>query len=212
MRRLIIFVIAMVAIILSACSKSGADLVVHNNTSNRMWVNFDDNEILINSNESVSKHFSTSEQNMFSGEVEKKVEVGITGETYRIYDYNEQEYVENTKVTLKAGEKEHIYCRSNLACLKIINNSSHDLLTVRYIKTYLSGQAFPTTVSFNEPLGEGDEWFIPVDGQYDRDFYYLVELHFENDLMLTYGDEESTKLEVDEVNTHLITNEHFGRR
>ncbi|MBN2828860.1 MAG: hypothetical protein JXR56_00905 [Candidatus Cloacimonetes bacterium] len=192
-------------LILTGCSKSGASLKVHNNTSNRLWVTMDGETTLLEGNDTVSHKYKTPSYTIFSGQKTKEVTVGITGETFRIYDYFADRFVEESKVILNVDETEHIYCNSNLACLKVVNNADIQVNTVKYTKRHSSGVNTSTTIPQEPPLGYGDEWFSPVDGFYATPFYYYIEAFLSNGNVVAVGDSATTSLHVGDVFTFVIT-------
>ncbi len=212
MRRLLILTASVLALFLGACSKSGADLIVHNGTNNRLWVTLQGEQTLLNGNETITSHYSTSTQTVFTGEVKKKVNIGLYGETFRIWNGVTEEFVNDTTVELKAGEKSHVYCNPMSACLKIINNSTANVNTIKYIYVYNNDASEPVTVSLDDPIEENEEWFMLIDYYSDRFFYYDIELYLDNDIVLHYGDENTTNLKIDQVYTITIEEEDLGSK
>ena len=211
MRRLFwILSLTLLATLFVGCSDSGADLIIHNTTSNRLWVTLGSEEFLLYSGEQLSQHFETEEQTIFNNDITRDVKVGLMGETYRIFDYNGETFVDETTVKLRVEETSHVYCNSNLACIKVINLSDTEVTKVKYTKRYESGNNPHDTFLMSPPLEYEEEWFLPVDGIYESHFYYELEVTLDNDVVVTAGDSLSSSLYIDEIFTVIINEENSG--
>jgi hypothetical protein len=147
-------------------------------------------------------------KNFLSSVETKVVDVGITGETYRIWDNTNDEYVDETRLYLNADDVRHVYCNSNLACLKVINNADLLVNSIRYIKKYYNGSTSTKTEDLDPPLESGGEWYKPVDGYYSQPMYYEVQAFLSNGNTVTAGDSLTSSLLIGEIFTLIITDEN----
>ena len=116
--------LAVILLLLSAC-ESGGKLQIFNHCSYPAYIRVENmDQKTIPAGESVSYNIDTDTQNIFTGEVKKKLKIWMVGETYSIFDEGQNIYTDSTWIEVKAGKTYSIYLNPNRASVKIVNNST----------------------------------------------------------------------------------------
>ncbi len=189
--------LAVILFLLSAC-ESGGKLQIFNNCSYPAYIRVENMEKkTIPAGESVSYNIDTDTQNVFTGEVKKKLKLWLVGETYSIYDQVQNIYIDSTWIEVKAGKTYSIFLNPNRASVKIVNNSDQ-IITQAEIWQHSPLTYYQVGVMYN--ILPGESRFLRVD--YGTNYYYQVELYLQDESHYTFVDSEEI-LGVDEQ--YLVT-------
>ncbi len=184
-RHCIIPGLAVILFLLSAC-ESGGKLQVFNHCSYPAYIRVDNmDQKTIPAGESVSYNIDTDTQNVFTGEVKKKLKLWLVGETYSIYDQVQNIYIDSTWIEVKAGKTYSIYCNPNRASVKIVNNSDQ-IITQAEIWQHSPLTYYQVGVMYN--ILPGESRFLRV--HYGSNYYYQVELYLQDESHYTFVDSE----------------------
>lgn len=176
----------------------GGNLRIHNSTSHPLYAGVEAGmDVMIPAGQEHVFKVGTERQTILTGEIEKTVLLHMLGETYSIYDQWDG-YIDTTYVTIKAGKTLSAYILPNRAGIKVINNSSDNILQADIYKcTNISN----TRVAVLTGIDSGTSQFKRVDyTDPNTPFYYQVVLRMEDGNDYAYGD-QTTVLHVDDVFT-----------
>lgn len=128
MKKLIYFILlGSVLFLLGACESDGKFNMV-NQTSYPVYTSVDGGAIVtIPAQGNRVFEVETGSQSFLTGEVSKRISVYVVGETFSLYDKDENKYVDDTIVTVRAGKTTNAYLAPNRASIKIVNNSAEDI-------------------------------------------------------------------------------------
>jgi len=189
--------LAVILLLLSAC-ESGGKLQIFNHCSYPAYIRVENmDQKTIPAGESVSYNIDTDTQNIFTGEVKKKLKIWMVGETYSIFDEGQNIYTDSTWIEVKAGKTYSIYLNPNRASVKIVNNSTQ-IITQAEIWQHSPLTYYQVGIMYN--ILPGESRFLRVD--YGTDYYYQVELYLQDESHYTFVDGEEI-LGVDEQ--YLVT-------
>jgi len=171
---------------LSAC-ESGGKFHVHNNCSFPAYAKADGSaEVTIPADGDYTFKIDTDTQSIFSGEVKKEVKIWIQGETYSLYDTDNLVYTDSTWVTIRAGETLDAYLNPNRASIKVVNNSSQNIVEAAVWKHTGTNH---TRIGAMFNIAPGASKFLRVDFAVpNNQFYYDVVLLTADESTYTYGD------------------------
>ena len=184
--------LAVILLLLSAC-ESGGKLQIFNHCSYPAYIRVENmDQKTIPAGESVSYNIDTDTQNIFTGEVKKKLKIWMVGETYSIFDEGQNIYTDSTWIEVKAGKTYSIYLNPNRASVKVINNSDQ-IISWAEIWQHSPLTYYQVGVMYN--ILPGESRFLRVD--YGNKYYYQVEIYLPDESHYTFGDSENI-LAVDE--------------
>ena len=184
--------LAAILLMLSAC-ESGGKLQVFNRCSYPAYIKVENIEQkTIPAGESVSINIDTDTQNIFTGEVKKKLPIWLVGETFSIFDEYQNAYLDSTWIEVKAGKTYSIYLNPNRASVKVINNSDQ-IISWAEIWQHSPLTYYQVGVMYN--ILPGESRFLRVD--YGNKYYYQVEIYLPDESHYTFCDSENI-LAVDE--------------
>jgi hypothetical protein len=187
MQLILLLAISLALLILTGCDKDG-DLKIINRTDYNVYAGVSGSLYTIPADSTLKLHITTGRQTPFDSNVGKYVEVFLEGETYQIWDAYEETYIPSTEVWINAGKTTNIYLDPNRASVKVVNQSG------QYIKRILvqRNTTYNTTTQtyeFPDLLPPGGVWHKQQNPATPQAmYYYLVQVVFENDTILTYGD------------------------
>ena len=189
--------LAVILLLFSACA-SGGKLQIFNHCSYPAYIRVENmDQKTIPAGESASYNIDTDTQNIFTGEVKKKLKIWMVGETYSIFDEGQNIYTDSTWIEVKAGKTYSIYLNPNRASVKIVNNSLQ-IITQAEIWQHSPLTYYQVGIMYN--ILPGESRFLRVD--YGTDYYYQVELYLQDESHYTFVDSEEI-LGVDEQ--YLVT-------
>lgn len=188
MKRSVFLLLLLGALLLLTACDSGGKFRVVNNTSYPLYVQIDDeDEITIPADSEHIFEIDTATQHIFNPDVEKEVPVRMIGETYQIWDEDEEAFTDSTNVTVKVGETLSAYINPNRASFKVVNNSSNSVQGVILYKHNFVGGQFIADLG---PLQPGEVKFLPVDyATANNNFYYYATVELNDSSILTFGDQ-----------------------
>ncbi len=185
------YIVATILMIFSLTGcESGGKFRIYNNTSYPLYVEMLPGEtVTIPAAQEYTYDIDTDTQSIFTGEVEKTFALRMIGETYHIWDEDELIYRDTTYVSVKAGQTLSAYIHPNRASIKVINNSSVNILQADvYQNSFISSMRVATMPN----IASGTSQFQRVDYVTPtRNFYYQVTLIMEDGNIYTYGDEQN---------------------
>jgi len=189
--------LAVILLLFSAC-ESGGKLQIFNNCSYPAYIRVENMEKkTIPAGETFSYNIDTETQNIFTGEVKKKLKIWMVGETYSIFDEGQNIYIDSTWIEVKAGKTYSIFLNPNRASVKIVNNSTQ-IITQAEIWQHSPLTYYQVGIMYN--ILPGESRFLRVD--YGTDYYYQVEIYLQDESHYTFVDSEEN-LGVDEQ--YLVT-------
>jgi hypothetical protein len=184
-------VLAALLLFAFGCEKGG-HIKIYNQTSYPVYAGALGSNYTIGSDSTLTIKVDTGTSSIFNPDVGKNVELALLGETYQIWDAFEEQFIGATDVWVEAGKTTKVYLNPNRACVKVINE------TDRYIKKIIvqRNTNFTTVTTnydlLNNLLGPDESWFKPQPPADTANlYYYIVQVVFENDDTLTYGDEQN---------------------
>jgi hypothetical protein len=182
----ILFILAAV-LFMAGCEKDG-DIKIVNRTSYNVYAGIFDEMHTIPADSVLKVHVTTQRQSIFDSSVGRYVELFLEGETYQIWDAYLEQYVDSTFVWVNAGKTTSVYVSPNRACVKVVNQTIMNIKRIIVQRnTVYSTQTM--TYELDPMLIPGSSWYkqqIPADTQ--NQYYYLVQVVFEDDTIYTYGD------------------------
>jgi hypothetical protein len=193
MRKVSLLVIALISLFLVSCGSSG-DFRVVNQTSFPLYVTVDDQaEIVIPGGAEYTFTIPTRTEWFMQPDIETEVPVHIVGETYHIYDEDEEVFTDTTTITVNTGETLNAYIHPNRASFKVKNLSNQ---TINRVLLYKHNFVAGSIVAQMDTLLNGESQFKRVDYATPSDnFYYYAEVYLADSTMLTYGDTNNILLE-----------------
>jgi len=131
----------------------------------------------------------TGRQSPFDSNVGTYVTLDLVGETYQIWDAYLERYVDSTYVWVNAGKTTNVFVNANRACIKVVNNSQWWIKKI-FIQTHTPSGI--TTKEHSVYLAPGEDWFLQQNPSTATFTYaYIVQVMFENDTVLTYGNNQN---------------------
>ena len=199
-----ILLVLTLSAILIGCSEDGT-LKVINRTAHEIYFNVNGGDYTISGSADLNNPLSISVEldagSDFMNTPKKTYYLEIEGETFAIYNENEQTNVPGTEITIKGGETTSAYCDPNFACLRINNNSSQDVESACYIKSY---NGFQIDIPEAEGLCPGTsvyirlEYSLEIAEEPEDIFYYTIQVIMQDSTAYNFGD-ESTILYLDDL-------------
>lgn len=187
---LLLFTLALLALMLlsTACEKDGA-IKIHNRTSHNVYTSALGESYTIGGDSTLTIDVSTGTSSIFRPDVGKWVDLVLKGETYQIWDDYESAFVDSTSVRVEAGKTTQVYLDPNRACIKVINQSTQ---WIKKIIVRRSTVSTAYTSSYDVYLAPGEQWFKPQPPADNLNtYYFIVQIQFENDDLLTFGDAQN---------------------
>lgn len=198
------WILIAISSLLLACSGEGAIKII-NRTENEIYFSINNQEYTVDGSSDPLNPLSVSIDldagSDFPNTPQKVYYLQIEGETFAIYDYNQQIDVPGTDITIEADKTTEVYCDPNYACLRINNLASQNIISACYLKSY-----YGTMVEFL-----GDKAILPGESVYKRleysleipqepedIFYYNFEIVMQDSTIYTYGD-QNTILYLDDL-------------
>ena len=131
MKKLIYFILLGSVLLLLAACESGGKFEMVNETSFPIYASVDRGPIVtIPAQEKRVFEIDTDSQSFLTGEVKRRVPVFVQGETFSLYDQEENEFVDNTVTTVKAGKTTRAFLKPNRASIKIVNDRPEKIYKV----------------------------------------------------------------------------------
>lgn len=192
-----IVILSMFTLLLIACSGEGK-LKIINRTSNHIFFSVDNQDYVINGSENLSKPENISIKldagSDFPDAPQKTYFLEIEGETFAIYDYNQQVDVKGTEITIEADKTTSVYCDPNYACLRINNLSTKKVKSAYYVKSY-NGVHIDIPQAQNLMPGASIylrlEYALEIAEEPEDIFYYIFGVTTEDDFTVIYGNENN---------------------
>lgn len=182
-----LLLLAILLLLATGCEKDGK-IKIYNRTSYPVQAGIYEDSYTIAGNSDLTVDITTGRQTPFDSNVGTWVEIFLAGETYQIYDDYEQAYVPKTSVWVAAGKTTTVYLDPNRACVKVINQTTDKYIKKIIVQRNTFSNAW--TNEYNVFMAPNDEWFIQVPpGSTQTPYYYIVQVVFENDSILSYGSE-----------------------
>ncbi len=199
-----IILILMLSVFLVACSGDGK-LKVINRTTHEIYFSINGGDYTIPGSTDPNKPLSISVNldagSDFINTSRKTYYLEIEGETFAIYDENQQANVPGTEITIKSNETTSVFCDPNYACLRINNNSSQDVKSAYYIKSY---NGLQINIPEAEELRPDTsvyirlEYSLEIAEEPEDIFYYTFQVILQDSTVFDFGD-ESTILHLDDL-------------
>jgi hypothetical protein len=188
---------------LTGCEKDG-NLRIVNRTSYPAYASVLGSSYTIPADSSLKVHVTTGRQSLFDSSVGRYVELFLEGETYQIWDAYEEQFVPKTEVWVNAGKTTSVYMDANRACIKVINQTTANIKRIIVQRnTTMATQTI--TYELDPMLAPGGSWYeqqVPATVQYP--YYYIVQIFFEDDTSLTYGDTTNILYKDNEFLIHVL--------
>ncbi len=190
MKKLTLWILPVMALLLITGCDSGGAFRVINQTSYPLYVKVDEqDEVTIPGNSNYTFEIETKKESIFNPDVEKKVPVWMIGETYQIYDDYTQSYTDSTTVTIKVNKTINAYIQPNRASIKVVNNSDLWIAKIDIYKHNFIGVVNHYTI---DPIAPHSFNFKNVDYiTPNNNFYYLVLIELEDGTRYQYGGENA---------------------
>ena len=190
MKKLIyIILLGSVLLLMSAC-ESGGKFNMINRTSFPVYASVDGGgEVTIPAQTSHIFNVDTDSQSFLTGEVKRRVSVHVKGETFSLYDEEENRYVDDTVTTIKAGKTTNAYLDPNRASIKIVNDRPEMITKV------MISRVSPTTSTVEailEGIPSGETmWHRVKYATLQDNFYYKLDVWMEGVLetLVYYADD-----------------------
>ncbi|MDP8210806.1 MAG: hypothetical protein RAO94_02765 [Candidatus Stygibacter australis] len=199
-----LIVLLAVSSLLFACSSDGK-LKVINRTGHEIYFNVKGNDYTIEGSSDVtqpnSKSVSLDAGSDFINTPSKTYLLEIDGETFAIYNEEQQTTVPSTEVTINGGETTNVYCDPNYACLRIYNNNEQDVIAAYYTKSY---QGIQIPISEAENISPGDsiykrlQYSLEIAEEPEDIFYYTFRVVMQDSTNYYYGN-SNTILYLDDL-------------
>lgn len=178
MKNLIYFILLGGVLLLLGACQSGGEFNMINRTSFPVYASVDGQDVVtIPAQTNRVFKVDTDSQSFLTGEVKRTVPVHVKGETFSLYDEHENRYVDDTRVTIKAGKTTNAYMDPNRASIKIVNNRAQKITLAEI------SQISPTTEAIEAILGDipaGTTYWQRVKYATPQDtFTYKVEIWLE---------------------------------
>jgi hypothetical protein len=210
-------IITTLSIFLLACSGEG-ELKIINRTSHDIYFNINNIDYTLNGSDDLQNPASQSVKldagSDFLNTPQKSYHLALEGETFAIYDENQQIDVPATQITIEADKTTSVFCDPNYACLKITNNSSQKVLSAYYIKSY-NGNRINIPQAENLPPDSSTykrlEYSLEIAEEPEDIFYYIFGVTLNDSTQYTFGDENNI-LYLDDL-YHIVLNDSLsGKR
>lgn len=182
--------ICLLAVLFSTfgCEKNG-NLNVVNRTSHPVYLGVDDVDYTIPAGDDLNLEVKTGTQSPFDSDVGVYQEIYLSGDTYQIWDAFLNSFVEKTSVWVNAGKTTNVYVNANRASIKVVNQSQQYIKRIIVQRNTLSTSI---TNAHDVYMAPGDEWQKPhPPSDTVNNYFYIVQVIFENDTALTFGDEQN---------------------
>lgn len=180
--------LVLVALLLAGC-ESGGSLKIINRTSYPLYSWIRGQYYTVPTDSSLLLDFSTPTQSVFNPDTGVDVEMYLAGETFQIWDAFDETYVDSTTVWINTGKTTQVYADPNRACVKVVNQSTQWIKKIIVQRNTVSTSV---TLNYDVYLGPGESWFRQQNpATPTSQFFYLVQVIFENDDVLTFGDNQN---------------------
>lgn len=195
--------LALLAVVFVTGCESGAKFRVVNRTSYPLYVQLEGfSEVIIPGSDLLSQSFNihefdidTETQNFFTGTIKETRRLKLIGETFHIYDDVNEVFKDSTVITIKAGKNLDAYISPNRASIKIVNNSSRNVLMAEIYKHNFTSEL---RVGIMQNIESGSQRFMRMDyATNSSNFYYYVRVTLDNGNQLIYGGTQ-TVMQVDQ--------------
>ncbi len=184
---LLLPLLALLALLFLAACESGGNFRVINQTSYPVYVTLgEEEELAIPAGSEHIFAVETATQNILNPDVSAEVPVRLVGETYQIYDEQNETFTDTTRVVIRAGETTNAYINPNRASFKVVNNSSQDVLQATLYKHNFVGVVASSELGLVE---SGKFGYLPVEyATSSNNFYYYATVRMEDGSIYSYGD------------------------
>lgn len=186
MKRLYPLILSISALLFLAACESGGNFRVVNQTSYPIYIAVgEDEELAIPGGGEHTFAVETEKQSLFNPNVTVDVPVRLTGETYQIYDAENEVFVDTTTVRIKVGETTNAFINPNRGSFKVVNNSSHTVVRAELYKHNFVGVVASYELGSIAPGGFD---FLPVGyATNSNNFYYYATVQMDNGNIYNYG-------------------------
>ncbi|MCF7911001.1 MAG: hypothetical protein K9M99_00610 [Candidatus Cloacimonetes bacterium] len=199
-----IVILLVLSTLLFACSEDGK-LKVINRTAHEVYFSIEGDDYTVAGTDDPEEPLYISVKldagSDFLNTPRKTYPLSITGETFAIYNDDQQEIITETVITIKGDETTKVYCDPNFACLRIYNDSELDILKAYYTKSYV-GNPILITEAENLPAGESIykrlQYSLEIAQEPEDIFYYTFQVVMQDSTIYNFGD-ESTILHLDDL-------------
>jgi len=187
MKRAYLLLLPLLAILFLTACESGGNFRVLNQTSYPVYVTLgEEDELAIPAGAEHIFAVATGNQHILNPDVRVEVPVRLVGETYQIYDEENETFTDTTRVEIRAGETLTAYINPNRASFKVVNNSSQAVAQATLYKHNFVG------VVASHGLGAIDSGrfaYLPVEyATNSNNFYYYATVRMVDGTTYTYGD------------------------
>lgn len=190
-KRLFIHLLLILAVLitLTGC-ESGAKIRVINRTSYPVHATVEKQQpIIIPGNSEHTFGIDTDTQTFFSGEVREQLWLKLIGETFAIYDHENEVYVDSTQVTVKAGKTLNAFIDANRASIKVVNDSDLNIIRAEVYKNF---GTYDQISGIMQNIHPGEERFMRVNyATPTTQFSYRVVVVDENNVPHFYGNNQT---------------------
>ncbi|OQY37972.1 MAG: hypothetical protein B6226_04335 [Candidatus Cloacimonetes bacterium 4572_65] len=180
--------ILIVLIAVVGCSDGGKIRII-NQTSFNIYAEIDGSTELVEGNSASSFNVDTDDKVFLLDDGETSVELGLEGETYKIFDAYEEHFTPTTTVKVTPNKTTKIYCTPTHASLKFYNNFVDSLYQVSYkkIDPFMEYSWFDITL--DTPVGYDEFGYIHLaPNTADSPFFYNFRFYFKSGLIVEEGD------------------------
>ncbi|MFO7660363.1 MAG: hypothetical protein R6V77_05570 [Candidatus Cloacimonadaceae bacterium] len=181
----ILLLLLLAFLFLTGC-ETGGKLKIYNKTSHLLFAGIHGELYTIGSDSTLTLDFATPTESIFNPDTSIEVDMFLSGETFQIFDEFLGTFVDSTFVVINTGETYKVYANPNRACVKVINQSQRWIKKIIVQRNTVSTSV---TTTYDVFMAPGDTWFkqqIPSNSS--QAFFYVVQIQFENDDLVTYGD------------------------
>ena len=197
----ILLCLTAILLLLSAC-ESGGKLQVFNRCSYPVYIKLEGYaQETIGADADIVYNIDTKTQNIFTGDVKKKLLIWLVGETYSIHDPDLNAYIDSTWIKVQAGETYKIYLLPNRASVKIVNASEQ---TISRAEIWQHSTLTHNQVGALTDILPGESRFLRVD--YGKNFYYQVEIDLPDGTHQTFGGSETVLNKDEQFLVYFILN------
>ena len=176
------------SLVMTGCENEGK-LKVNNRTSYPLYLGVHGELYTIGADSSLTLRFVTPTQSIVNPDTGLDIDIYLSGETFQIWDAYLSAFVDSTTVRINTGETTSAYANPNRACVKVVN------LSQRWIKKIIVQRntvSTTNTFTYDVYMAPGDSWFKQqVPSTTTNTYFYLVQIVFENDDILSYGDNQN---------------------
>ncbi len=180
----ILLMLILVSLVLTGC-ETGGKLKIHNRTSHLLFAGIHGELYTIGADSTLTLKFATPTESIFNPDTSIEVDMYLSGETFQIFDEYLGTFVDSTFVVINTGETTKVFADANRACVKVVNQSQRWIKKIIVQRNTVSTSI---TNSYDVYMAPGDSWFRQqIPSTPSQSYFYVVQIQFENDDMVTYG-------------------------